>query len=236
MATFLSAEWRNLLMANYKMDRNVLVNYLPAHTEIDLFQGECYVSLVAFLFRDTKIKSLGFPFHRTFEEINLRFYVRHKANGEWRRGVVFVKEIVPLPVVTFIANALYDENYVTLPTRHTWLETDTTLSVHYGWKFQRQWNFIEAVAERESMPLVAGSKEEFITEHYWGYAQNKRGLTTEYAVEHPRWNIHKVLDYKIQCDVAALYGKDFFQGMEPSPSSVFLAEGSEIKVMDGRKI
>jgi uncharacterized protein YqjF (DUF2071 family) len=234
MGTFLTAEWRNLVMANYKIDPKALVSYLPAHTELDLFEGDSYVSLVGFLFQNTKIKSIGFPFHRTFEEINLRFYVRHKVDGQWRRGVVFVKEIVPKVIITLIANGLYDENYVTLPTQHVWQEKDDTLFVQYKWKY-RTWNSIEVLAEKQNISPMEGSQEEFITEHYWGYAQNKRGFTTEYGVEHPKWRIHPVLDHKIACDFLALYGDLLANAMEPGPSSIFLAEGSKIKVMEGRR-
>lgn len=236
MGTFLSAEWRNLLMANYKIEPKSLQHLVPSHTELDLFQGDCYVSLIGFLFKNTKVKGLGFPFHRTFEEINLRFYVRHKAGNEWRRGVVFIKEIVPRPIITLIANTIYDENYVTLPTKHKWTEGEKNLSVEYGWQYLKRWNTIQATAEKAGHPLVAGSKEEFITEHYWGYAQNKRGFTTEYAVEHPRWNIHKVLEYDIDCQLPALYGTEITHAMETIPSSIFLADGSAIKVMDGKKV
>lgn len=235
MKTFLTAEWRNLVMANYKIDPVALRPYLPAHTELDLFQGDCYASLVGFLFLDTKVKGLGFPYHRTFEEINLRFYVRHKAAGEWRRGVVFVKEIVPRPIITFIANTLYDENYVTLPTKHAWMETATTLQVEYSWKL-KEWNHVHVVAEKEKQALVVGSKEEFITEHYWGYAQNKKGFATEYAVQHPPWYIHPVRSYTIECDFVSLYGAGIAKAMEAVPSSVFLAEGSAIKVLEGKRV
>lgn len=236
MGIFLTAEWRNLLMANYKIDKTALLPYLPLHTELDLFEGDCFVSLIGFLFKNTRIKGLGFPFHRTFEEVNLRFYVRHKENGVWKRGVVFIKEIVPRPIITLLANVIYDENYVTLPTKHLWLQTENHLSVKYEWLFQNNWNSISANAEKVGSPLVADSNEEFITEHYWGYAQNKRGYTTKYAVNHPRWNIHKILDYNINCDIKALYGQLLYNAMDTKPASVFLADGSAIQVMDGRKL
>ena len=92
--TFLSAEWRNLLMANYEIDPAVLKKYLPCHTELDEFNGVHYVSLVGFLFTNTRLKGIAFPFHSTFEEVNLRFYVRYKEDNQWKRGVVFIKEIV----------------------------------------------------------------------------------------------------------------------------------------------
>jgi uncharacterized protein YqjF (DUF2071 family) len=94
--TFLTAEWRKLIMANYVVAESVLQQYLPVGTELDRYDGRCYVSLVGFLFQNTRLKSVPIPFHRTFEEVNLRFYVRHtKSSGEQRRGVVFLSELVP---------------------------------------------------------------------------------------------------------------------------------------------
>jgi uncharacterized protein YqjF (DUF2071 family) len=87
---FLTAEWRKLIMANYKVDASLLEPYLPAKTEIDPWQNECYISLVGFMFTNVKLKGVAVPFHTSFPEINLRFYVRHKSeNNDWKRGVVF---------------------------------------------------------------------------------------------------------------------------------------------------
>src|SRR5688500_2284903 len=111
---FLEAEWRKLAMANYCVDKKILAKYLPYDTEIDIWEDKCYVSLVGFMFLNTKLKGIKIPFHSNFEEVNLRFYVRHKCTGEWKRGVVFIKEIVPLPTLTFVANTIYKENYETM--------------------------------------------------------------------------------------------------------------------------
>jgi uncharacterized protein YqjF (DUF2071 family) len=75
-STFLTAEWRKLIMAQYIVDPATLAPWLPSGVELDLYQGQCYVSLVGFLFDKVRIKGLPIPFHTRFEEINLRFYVR----------------------------------------------------------------------------------------------------------------------------------------------------------------
>ena len=112
-STFLTAEWRKLIMANYVVPEDSLRPHLPVGTELDLYQGRCYVSLVGFLFQNVRLKSVPVPFHRTFEEINLRFYVqRTKSTGEQHRGVVFISEFVPRLALTLVANMVYGENYV----------------------------------------------------------------------------------------------------------------------------
>ncbi len=234
MKTFLQAEWRKLAMANYEVEAKILEPYLPYKTEIDLWNNTCYVSLVGFMFLNTKVLGVKIPFHINFEEVNLRFYVRYNDKGEWKRGVVFVKEIVPKPALTFVANTIYDENYETMPMRHVW-EGNESLVVEYAWK-KKAWNSFRVSATKIATPIEAGSEAEFITEHYWGYTKLGAAKTAEYGVEHPRWDAYPVNDYQIDVDFAAVYGSAFGFLKEEKPKSVFLAEGSEIVVKAGRRI
>jgi len=233
--TFLQAEWRKLAMANYSVDQKILDRYLPAKTTIDKWNDLCYVSLVGFLFKDTKVKGLRIPFHINFEEVNLRFYVRYNDNGQWKRGVVFVKEIVPKPALTFVANTVFKEHYETLPMSHSWAISDDTLTVEYRWRKGR-WNSLKVIADRKASLIQESSEEEFITEHYWGYTRISSERTSEYEVEHPKWEIYKTKDYLIDVDFGDIYGQDFSFLTLEKPKSVFLAEGSEIKVKGGLPI
>ena len=113
---FLTAEWRYVAMLNYEIDPAILHTYLPRRTELDSWNGKTFVSMVGFLFLKTRVLGLPIPFHQNFEEINLRFYVRRKTEEGWRRGVVFIKEIVPRAAIALTARWLYNENYVALPT------------------------------------------------------------------------------------------------------------------------
>lgn len=233
---FLHAAWRNLLMVNYAIDPSILLSYLPAHTELDYWKDTCYISLIGFLFKDTSVLGIRIPFHINFEEVNLRFYVRHKSAGVWKRGVVFIKEIVPRAALTFVANNLYGEHYATMPMRHSVIMEKEELKVEYGWKRGKTWHSMRATTESKSTLISEGSEEEFITEHYWGYTKLKGNRTSEYGVEHPRWNVHKVLNYKIDVDFAALYGSDFSFLNAAQVRSVLLADGSEIIVRGGSKL
>jgi uncharacterized protein YqjF (DUF2071 family) len=233
---FLSAEWRNLIFANYVVDPSLLQNYLPCKTELDTFNGQHYVSLVGFLFKNVKVRGIAFPFHTNFEEVNLRFYVRYKESNIWKRGVVFMKEIVPRRMITFIAKTLYGENYATHAMTHEWKETQDELAVNYEWEVRREWNHINCIAEKEPEPIVAGSAEEFITEHYWGYTSINNNCTGVYEVQHPKWLIHKVKSYDIVCSTKQLYGSAFEETLNQKPQSVFLANGSAVQVMKGAKI
>jgi uncharacterized protein len=233
---FLKAEWRNLLMANYAIDPQVLKKYVPRYTELDEYNGIYYVSLVGFLFQDTKVRGLSFPFHRSFEEVNLRFYVRYKEGGHWKRGVVFMKEIVPRRMITFVANTIYREKYATHKMKHVWQKDQHEFKVEYSWKVGREWNYLKAIAESEAFPIKEGSEEEFITEHYLGYTFISDRCTGVYEVTHPKWKVHAVKSFGIKCSTERLYGKDFVAALEEPPLSVFLAEGSAIGVMVGSRI
>ena len=232
---FLKAQWRKLAMVNYIVDPAILRSYLPAHTQLDLFEGRCYVSLVGFMFVDTRVKGIAIPFHRDFEEVNLRIYVKHQADGELRRGVVFIKEIVPRTAITFVANTLYHEKYQTLPMDHEWKTVNNILSVAYRWKLDR-WHSMSLEAEATSIPIVAGSDAEFITEHYWGYTKIDDSTTDQYEVRHPRWQIYPVKHCTVDVDFKRLYGPAFSMLSNQNPSSVFLAEGSAIEVLRGTRI
>ena len=223
-------------MANYTVDPALLKPYLPCHTELDTFDGEHFASLVGFLFAGTRVLGVPIPGHRTFEEVNLRFYVRYKENGWWKRGVVFLKEIVPRRAIAWVANTLYGENYVRYPMRHSWKHDNGLLHVSYEWLLNGDWNYLRAEAQATPAPLLAGSEEEFITEHYWGYTQVSDRCTGTYQVAHPSWRVHRVERYAIHCDLARLYGAAFAGAMQGEPRSVFLAEGSPIQVMKGDRI
>jgi uncharacterized protein len=233
--TFLKAEWRKLAMANYSVDKRMLNRFLPSGTEIDLWNDICYVSLVGFMFKDTRVKGFRIPFHTNFEEVNLRFYVRYKDNGDWKRGVVFIKEIVPRAALTFVANSVYGENYETMPMSHSWITTGDNLTVEYRWKKIR-WNSLQVTTNTKPSKIQDGSEEEFITEHYWGYTKISAEKTSEYGVEHPRWEVYQTLDYRIDVDFASIYGQEFSFLASERPKSIFLAEGSEIEVKGGRLI
>ena len=233
---FLTAEWRNLLMANFEIDPAVLKKYLTRYTERDSFHGIHYVSRVGVLLKDTKVYGISFPFYRHFEEVNLRFYVRYKKDLLWKRGVVFVKEIVPKRMITFVANTLYREKYATHAMKHSWQTSDEGVDVEYRWKVGPEWNHLKVLADQGALPVVQGSKEEFITEHYWGYTSVSDQCTGEYEVVHPKWNVHKVKRFEAKCSAGKLYGNDFVDCFSQKPKSVFLAEGSAIQVMKGSKI
>tara|TARA_A100000171_G_C2137657_1_gene151675 strand:+ start:760 stop:1470 length:711 start_codon:yes stop_codon:yes gene_type:complete len=233
--SFLKAEWRRLALANYEVAPDVLKPYLPYRTELDIYDGICYVSLVGFMFKNTKVLGVKIPGHVNFEEVNLRFYVRFKEDRVWKRGVVFVKEIVPKHAITFVANNIYNEVYETRNMSHNWEKRENELFTAYRWKNKKDWFSFSVISDTIAKPIPLNSDTEFITEHYWGYNKTGKTKTTEYQVTHPKWNAYNVKSYNIEVDFAKEYGEDFQFLNKTEPLSVMLAEGSPITV-EGKKI
>ena len=235
-SSFLTAQWRWLAMANYAIDPAALQPLVPRGTELDTWQGRHYVSLVGFLFLDTRVLGVPIPFHRNFEELNLRFYVRRKASEGCRRGVVFIKELVPRWAIATVARVVYGENYEARPMRHTVERDAPTPLVCYEWYAQKRWQRLAMQTTGVSQLLVAGSEAEFITEHYWGYAAQRDGGCVEYQVEHPSWRVWQAASVEFDGDATALYGARFADVLAAQPVSAFVAEGSAIKVRRGVRI
>ncbi len=231
--SFLTAEWRKLALANYELDPSILQPFVPSRTELDLWNGCCYVSLVGFMFVDTRLFGLPIPFHRNFEEVNLRFYVRYREDSIWKRGVVFIKEIVPKHALTLVANWVYKEHYETMGMDHAWEETEDDQVVKYLWGED---NHFHVRTSKEACDIGQGSEAEFITEHYWGYTRASQTKTYEYEVTHPTWQVYDVINYSIKVDFGLLYGKPFAALSASRPKSVMLAEGSRITVESKRLI
>ena len=229
---FLTARWLRLAMINYEVDAEVLRARVPRGTEIDTWDGRSFVSVVGFQFLNTRVHGIAVPFHRNFVEVNLRFYVRRSLDNEVRRGVVFVKELVPRRALALVANVVYNENYQALPMS----SEDTGDRVEYSWVHRGQPHRMSVSISGNSYQPSADSEERFITEHYWGYVTQRDSATVEYQVEHPPWRVWRGHDPTFECDVDALYGAEFAPALSRKPFSCFLAEGSDVVVRKGVRL
>ena len=242
---FLTAAWRDIVMVSWTVDPAVLRPYLAEGTELDPWQGDPLVSLVAFDFRDTRVLGRRIPFHVRFPEVNLRFYVRRRtAGGVWRRGVTFVQEMVPRAAIAFVARAFYGEPYLSRPMRRVavpetapaQMSPGSSRSLVYEWRRDGEWERVIALVTENPRPMRHGSVESFIAEHYWGYTRRSPKPTMEYRVEHPAWQVSMAADCMIEADLTTLYGSRFADTFTSSPVSTFVAEGSPVAVYRGRPI
>ncbi len=217
-------------MANYVVNPDVLKAYLPKGVELDHYGKKTYVSLVGFMFKRTSLFSIPIPFIGSFEEINLRFYVKRVEGDTIKRGVVFINETVPFKVVAWLANKLYKEHYIAIPTKSYIHINDIGKKVNYQWKINQTWNHLSVDAAKENEEMIPGSMEEFIFEHYYGYTKINSQFSQEYEVKHARWKINRVKSYSILCDFKSMYGNDFAFLINDTPESVIIAEGSPVTV------
>ncbi len=235
MAVFLKANWENIIMANYEIDPEILIPFLPKGVSLDLFNGKAYISLVGFMFKKTKLFNIPIPVLGTFEEINLRFYVIRKEGNQIKRGVVFINETIPYKIVAWMANKLYKEHYTVVPTKHKLRVKEENQKIKFEWLLNQKWNSIYVESETKTEVMQSESLEKFIYEHYYGYTKINEYKTEEYQLQHPSWRVHKVLNYSIDCDFEAMYGNSFSVLNHTKPEAVFIAEGSSVKVNWKRK-
>lgn len=235
-APFLTAQWRSLVMLNYEIDPAVLQPLAPRGTELDFWRGKTFVSVVGFLFTDTRLRGVPIPLHTHFPEVNLRFYVRRKTENGWRRGVTFVREIVPRRAIALVANTFYNERYLALPMRHDVDLESNAGHAEYSWRWKSKWNFVRAQTDSDWSELQSDSIEEFISEHYWGYAMQRDGGTLEYEVAHPRWRVQLAAHAELNADVREIYGADFAPCLSRTPTSACIADGSAVAVHKGVRI
>jgi uncharacterized protein YqjF (DUF2071 family) len=179
---------------------------------------------------------LAIPMYSNFEEVNLRFYVRRRVGSELRRGVVFIQETVPRRAIALVARVFYNENYVAVSMGHEIRTVGDGLSVGYRWQCGTGWDEIKVETTGNSGLPAEGSAEQFITEHYWGYAAQRDGGCVEYRVAHPAWKVWQVRQCAFDGDAEKSYGKEMAEVLAREPQSAFLAEGSAVTVMRGRRL
>jgi uncharacterized protein YqjF (DUF2071 family) len=226
---FLTANWRYLTMLNFVIDPAILAPLVPPDTEIDRDHGETFVSIVGFLFLDTRLTGLPLPLHRDFEVANVRFYVRRNSADTWRRGIVLIRNLVPRHAITSVATAFQGERFVALPMKHEIEHRDARIKVDYSWRRGRKWESICLAASGDPQSIPAGTHAEFITERHWGYTWVRNGCN-EYRIIHSRWKIWEAETHALQADVTALGGEQFAETLSAPPRSAFIAEGSPIEV------
>jgi uncharacterized protein YqjF (DUF2071 family) len=228
---FLTAQWRYLAMLNFEVDKSVLAPLVPKGTELDDWNGRHFVSLVGFLFLDTHVLGLPAFLHQDFEEVNLRFYARRQVDGERRHGVVFIRELVPLPLVAGVARLTYNEPYRTVPLRYSIVKTDSELqSIEYQFGSAVDMCQFGVHVAGEPSRIKPGSEEEFFFQREWGFTRQRDGGTVEYRVDHARWNVWSATGSWLDGPMGEFYDEPFASILSESRPSAFVADGSAVAV------
>jgi uncharacterized protein len=225
---------------SWEVDPDALADRVPTGLELDAFEGRTLVSLVGFMFLETRALGVPLPLQQRFEEVNLRFYVRRRGPEGWRHGVVFVKEIVPCWPVAAGARWFFGEPYCTMPMRHQAdvLQGDPHPGgrISYEWKWGGRWHRMGARAGEPIGRAAPGSAQEFLVERYWGYTRQRSGATVEYRVQHAPWMLWSGADAEIDLDAAGLYGHRLAPFLARPPWSALIADGSPVTVSWGTRL
>lgn len=224
-------------MLSYEVEPAVLAPLVPAGTTLDRWDGRALASVVGFRFLGTRVRGLPIPGHRNFDEVNLRFYVRRELADEVRRGVVFVRELVPRAAIAWLARRAYNEPYRSVRMRSTVpAAIGTPGRLVYEWRTEAGWQRLAATTAGAPAVPAADSEAAFITHHLWGYTRQPDGGTLEYEVEHPRWQVWVAEAPALTADVPGLYGAAFVPALSRPPVSAFIADGSPVVVYRPRRL
>lgn len=234
--SLLTCEWKKLAFANYIVSPDILQEYIPAYTELDYFNGNCFVSLVGFQFKNVEVAGLKVPGFINFEEINLRTYVKHFDGQKWRHGTVFLSEIADRKLLALLANSIFNENYRTMPMKHTEGEEENGYMFGYKWKFKDNWQSVEVKTGKNLIPISEKSEDYFFIHRLWGYGKHSEKETNEYDISHPVWPVYEVKNYAVNVDFGMLYGSQFSHLSSTEPYSVILAEGSGVSIEGSKKV
>ncbi|MCA9779388.1 MAG: DUF2071 domain-containing protein [Candidatus Eremiobacteraeota bacterium] len=226
----MTGAWKDLLVASYEVPKEALQPYLPEGVELDSWNGKHYMSLVALQCQDIQGLGVKVPGGDNFEQVNLRFYTKRDTPEGEKKGVVFIKQVVPSQVVAFAGKSLVNEAMITAPMSHRVPQGSSEGEVSYRWDVDG--SVSEMSADRVGQPksLVEGSQEEFLLENYNGFSVQRDGQTIEYKVEHPPWKTYEAANPVIDVDAEGLYGKELAKYLSGPPSSVIIVDGSSTAV------
>jgi uncharacterized protein len=232
---FLTAEWRRLILITYTVDAALLDEYLPQGLTLDTHNGRAFVSLVAFDFEKTKLRGIPVPFHTDFPEINLRFYVRQGH----KRGVMFIKELVPRFFVAELANRVYNEPY-SVANMHSEYDLNELNELEVYHKVTDEHGITHSLrffVEPTTVLPASESTETFLKEHEWGFGIGHDGQLTSFRVEHPEWRIHPLTRrFQFIWDFGSLYGEKWAFLNNQIPYNILLAEGSAVQVFPSKSV
>lgn len=221
---FMTGNWENLIMSTFEVNENILKPYLPKDSELDLYNGKVLMSMVAFTF--SKVKFFGFkvPFHQKFGQINFRFYVKSKVNNT--KGVVFIKEFAPKPLIAYVANVFYNEPYFFKKIGLNKANNNNVFTIKYTYKNLK----IEATSKQQIQKLEQNSMNQFVVDRYIAYIKSYNKETIQYKINHKPWNLFKTESININKNVLTLLPKKF---KEAKYISSCFVDGSYITVQKG---
>ena len=223
---FLTANWEYLLLVNYAVPQSILAPLLPKDCDLTLWNNQAFISIVGFQFNNTRVFKVKWPYFTHFLEINLRFYLNYKG----KKAVRFIREYVPSYLIAEIARRTYNEPYKKRKIEASFEKTKETLRLEYRMPIKDHPFIINAKADNKPYIPNKSSAEYFFKEHDLGIGHTKKGRTLLYDVYHPEWRVFPIKTSFVKIDWKFFFGSKFSFLNNSQPDSVFLAEGSKVKV------
>ena len=181
-------EWNEVVFLHYPVDHSGLSEMLPRGLELDLFEGQAWISLVAFTMQKIRPRFLP-PFSpiSDFHEFNVRTYVRYKG----KTGVYFLSVEGAKKLSCFMARTLSD-----LPYRYASMQRGLASFSVRNKKRSREFGMqFEIGAERTSRSEL----EVWLTERY-GLFQDAGDIINTFDLHHLPWTLHEVFIKDLKFD------------------------------------
>ena len=147
---------------------------------------------MAFQFLNTKVFGLKWPGFTHFFEVNLRFYVKFRA----QRAVCFIREYVPSHVIARLARMIYNEPYKYASISNITNKIKKQVSTSYQLTSSGASMLLNVTAKNSPYLPPLTSMEHFFKEHELGVGQSRTGKTLTYKVEHPHWKVYPIITTK----------------------------------------
>jgi hypothetical protein len=223
----MTASWKRLINMTYAVSPELLLPHVPAGVTLDCIDGKAFVGLVPFSFENVTMNRLRIPFHQSFPEINLRFYVKHRLG----RGVVFLRECAPKRAVVWLARKKYNEPYCCKKMKEkVRMFTDGTFSVAHSLWSNGIKNTVEVTARTTPVFPDKNSSAHYFKELELGFGIAHNKQTMLYRIHHPEWEVFPVVSYALNMNFGAVFGEKWAFLSAEKPLDVSLVKGSAVTV------
>ena len=230
MKLSLATEFRKVALINYIVPPEILDKYLPKHTEPDLYNGNCYISLVGFHVHNLKLNDIKLPVIKDFEEIDLQIYVKRFNGASWVKGVVVISRIFEQPGLTVLTNTIFKTNYNSYPTRGEVKQTEEQLEVKYSWEYKDISQSFSVISSHLAAPYDKNSEAAFLLDRPFGFIKAGEEETYQYTINHASWHLYTVEEYSVDVDFSRQFDPTFNILNSRVPQSVMLTEGSSVEI------
>jgi hypothetical protein len=216
-------EWNNALFLHWRIDISELQKLTPSNLVIDKFEGESWISIVAFTMEKIRPRYLpAISVISNFDEINVRTYLTH----ENKPGVFFLNIEAQKLTSTFIAKLLSG-----LPYEKSEIERGEIGNTKYFKSCNKNKNFKLDVKFVVGQELTNKSTlDKWLTERYCLYLKSKNE-TYRYEIQHKPWKL-------FQAETIALTTNYTFGNitLNRKPDLIHYSKGVKVLAWDKEKI